>query len=431
MLARRRDTTGVRQLDTMLGGVRPGDNLVLHAHPGAGAFYFAREFVRSSLARKIPTYYVCFADPPRSLIQRLGKCADGELLTIVDCFTSGRGEGEAMFERFYETAPDRAGCSVERFDNPADPEAFARRMKEIEDAAGGGIHFVFDSSACMQELWKSEEAALRFFSSQCPRLLELGETAYWCMERGAHTDKYLSRVSHITQIVIELSFEDGVSMMTIVKADGRQTPHIAQAHPYRIARKRISFTAPERRQLPDLGRRVRELRMETGLSQSDLARAIGVTPSNISQLESDTILPSVPALLRLARALGVSTSVLLGEQPTGRREVLSAAANWQEVPIGAPLEGALRCLSPAPFDPTSPIQVRLLEMRPGASIGQHFAGHRGEEMVYVISGRVELDLDDAKVSAGPGDLLTLSAQQARGWRNPRLEPARLLWVFRR
>lgn len=63
-----------------------------------------------------------------------------------------------------------------------------------------------------------------------------------------------------------------------------------------------------------IGQRVRRTREALGLKQQDLAVEIGVTSQHISRIELDQGAPSVQTLLRLSRALGVTTDYLL----TGR-----------------------------------------------------------------------------------------------------------------
>ena len=64
----------------------------------------------------------------------------------------------------------------------------------------------------------------------------------------------------------------------------------------------------------EVGRRLREAREERGLTQVDLAVAIGVAPSMISHFESGKRPIALRRLLELARALNISTDRLLGKE---------------------------------------------------------------------------------------------------------------------
>lgn len=61
-----------------------------------------------------------------------------------------------------------------------------------------------------------------------------------------------------------------------------------------------------------IGGRVRAAREMQKLSQRELSRAVGLTPSGMSLLEAGKRLPSAFVLLALARALRVSSDYLLG-----------------------------------------------------------------------------------------------------------------------
>lgn len=55
-------------------------------------------------------------------------------------------------------------------------------------------------------------------------------------------------------------------------------------------------------------------REEYDLTQSELAKRIGVTPSYVNYVESGTRIPSVPVLIKLADALNVSIDELVGRK---------------------------------------------------------------------------------------------------------------------
>ncbi len=79
----------------------------------------------------------------------------------------------------------------------------------------------------------------------------------------------------------------------------------------------------------ELGNRIRQLRMERGWSQRDLARQTGVVnPSMISYYELGERLPSYATLLRIAEVFRVSTDYLL-KGGTGRQIDISGLEDEQ------------------------------------------------------------------------------------------------------
>lgn len=58
--------------------------------------------------------------------------------------------------------------------------------------------------------------------------------------------------------------------------------------------------------MPDLGNRLKELRAERGLTQSDLAESVGVSRKTINTIENRVFVPSTILALKLARVLDLS-----------------------------------------------------------------------------------------------------------------------------
>lgn len=61
----------------------------------------------------------------------------------------------------------------------------------------------------------------------------------------------------------------------------------------------------------ELGRQVRELRVQLGLSQIELARRAGMTQPAVARFEAGGTVPTLPVLERLARSLGAELTVRL------------------------------------------------------------------------------------------------------------------------
>ena len=60
--------------------------------------------------------------------------------------------------------------------------------------------------------------------------------------------------------------------------------------------------------------RLRELRLEKGLSQRQLAESLEMKHANISRWESGLQDPTSVNIIKIARFFGVTTDYLLGEQ---------------------------------------------------------------------------------------------------------------------
>ena len=96
---------------------------------------------------------------------------------------------------------------------------------------------------------------------------------------------------------------------------------------------------------------LREIREEMGFSQKELAKQMGVSPTNIYNYESGRTEPNIDTLIKLSKILNVSVDYLLGlEDDLGVKEYApaDAAPGATERAMGdeAELLRAFRKLSP-------------------------------------------------------------------------------------
>lgn len=87
---------------------------------------------------------------------------------------------------------------------------------------------------------------------------------------------------------------------------------------------------------------LKQLRQRKSLNQKQLASAIFVSPSTISQYESGRIMPSHENMERLAEYFNVSTSYLLGESQAADLEDLMNQMYYGDLTVGAFLRECLK-----------------------------------------------------------------------------------------
>jgi transcriptional regulator with XRE-family HTH domain/archaellum biogenesis ATPase FlaH len=422
-------STGVQQLDDLLEGLFIGDNVVWHDDAGSLASNFCLNFMRRSQEQEKPVIYVSFDRSPRNLIEKLGDLAHYPLLTILDCFTFGKGAGSAVFLKYYKEIEANPPCRIVTVENPRQREQVMENLYSVHAPMQGDVHLVFESLTGMADLWEREEQVLQFYSHSCPRLYELNTVAYWILEKKAHTQRFKAQINQIAQVALELSIKRGNTSLTILKAENRDLETFQKPHHYWIKEKEITFV-PEKRMSGgiDLGRRIRELRLKKGLSQTELAHLVGVTPSTISQIESNIIFPSLPGLLKMAEILSVEISSFFQGQKGNKRRVVFPAEEAVEVRGDNLPEGRMIARLLIPVDLETRIEPYLIEIPPGQTLSSHFFIHKGEEMGYLLGGELQVKLDNNDIYPfRVGDIICLQAEIPQEWKNTGSDSARLLW----
>lgn len=430
MLKRQKVVSGVPELDQLLEGIVIGDNVIWYDDAGSLAPVFCLRFMEKCLEEGRPVIYASFDRSPRNLLERLSPVARHPLFHLMDGFTFGKGRGSAPFLSFYEQEVHQWPCRIHRLDRPGDVDLFMDTLYALHGALHGVVGFVFESLTGMQELWGGEEAMARFYGHSCPRLYELNTVAYWIMEKKAHSARLRAQINQIAQVVIELAVKRGTTTLTVLKAEGRNLPSLGEPVIYWTDGPQVVFSQDVRgSDRVGIGRRLRHLRTERGLSQTELARLVGVTPSSISQVESQMIYPSIPALLKMAEVLHVPAASFFAEESTVDASPVYGEAEAPVVKTIGPSASNMRIRALIPWDLGGKILPYLIEMDPGSFAATHFFKRKGHEVGYVLSGTVTFRLENKTFTAQKGDVITLTAAIPSEWRNAGPEAARLFWVI--
>jgi transcriptional regulator with XRE-family HTH domain/KaiC/GvpD/RAD55 family RecA-like ATPase len=426
-IVKQRVPSGVNRLDLLLGGLFIGDNVVWHDDAGSLAPIFCHNFIKASEQQDKPIIYVCFDRSPKSLLEKLAHLADYPALTLLDCFTSGKGKEAGTFVKFYEEA--ELPCRVVKVQRPQEVREFEDILYQTHSQLTGDVRFIFESVTGMQELWGGEERFLDFYAHSCPRLYDLNTIAYWTLAKHAHSQRFRATINQIAQVAIELTIKRGTTSLTILKAEQRNPEEFDKPHVYWTKDQTVLFEGEKRTSGKNyLGQRLKEFRRKRGVSQAELARLVGVTASTISQIEGDIIYPSLPALLKIAEVLAVEVTSFFAGGEEGQRRVVFTPGDAMEVKLKDLPEGAALAKLLHPVDVRVKAEPYLIDIPPKQTLPGHFFFHKGEEVGYVLSGRLQVRVGQAVHTLKAGDVIYLTSELPSEWKNPGPSPARLFWV---
>ncbi len=276
-----RVTSGITHLDHLLDGLHIGDNVVWYDESGSLASIFCLNFIHSSLDHNKPVIYVSFDRSPRNLLEKLGPLAENPALTILDCFSCGKGAASPFFLQFYDEI-EHLPCQIVKVKEPGSIDGVMDVLYGIHASLEGDVRLVFESLTGMQELWGSEETLIKFYAHSCPRLYDLNTVAYWLMEKRAHSPRLRAQINQVAQVVIELSIRRGSTSLSVLKAEKRSPDNLHRPCAYWAKDLTVTFDEEKRTSGGlDIGLRLKELRTRRGISQTELAKLVGVTPSAV------------------------------------------------------------------------------------------------------------------------------------------------------
>jgi transcriptional regulator with XRE-family HTH domain len=371
-------SSGVAELDAALGGIYWGDNVVWELEEGVSAdpFYAA---IASTAASYQGATFVTTSRPPSAIEAELPG------LAVLDA-----SPGTPLSQ----------------------PGALLTAVTQL-CRAGRRDLVLFDSLDAFAERWGAE-TAVRFFTRTCPMLLELSAIAYWAFTPSLHPATTRREIEDTTQCVFAL----GDARLRIAKAEGR-SPGIQGS----VFRYRVEDGLPHLEPAPAaarLGAALLALRTNRGLSQTELARLAGVSPSAISQAERAQRGLSLETLLELTAKLGIPLDELLrGEVAPGYR------LGRRHDPLVQVDGRALALLD----DPAAGLRSYLVRLPPESAASPPFMP-KGVEMVAVAHGLVQVVLPTGRPVLREGETLLVEHSRVASWRNIGDREATLFWILR-
>lgn len=169
---------------------------------------------------------------------------------------------------------------------------------------------------------------------------------------------------------------------------------------------------------------LRILRKKMGITLEQLAGLTGLTKSYLSKVERGVSSPSIAVALKLAKALNAQAEELFSTEPLPLegyslvRRQPRGVSDGASAPAHVPLARHIGQRALLPF-----------LVYPPRSFGHSaFKEHVGEEFIFVVRGRVEVDFGDERQTLDEGDALHFNAQKSHRLRTVSDEQAELLVV---
>ncbi|MGL4949341.1 MAG: helix-turn-helix domain-containing protein [Anaeroplasmataceae bacterium] len=171
-----------------------------------------------------------------------------------------------------------------------------------------------------------------------------------------------------------------------------------------------------------IGTKIKELRLENGLTQEELANRVELTKGYISQLENNLTSPSIETLMDILEILGTNLSDFFSNSDDEKiafkkEEFFEKQDTNLKHTISWIIPNALKY----------EMEPIIIDIEPG---GKSFVDepHPGEEFGYVLEGEIQLVLGKRKLIIKQGETFYFRASQSHYILNITKKIARVLWV---
>jgi transcriptional regulator with XRE-family HTH domain len=174
-----------------------------------------------------------------------------------------------------------------------------------------------------------------------------------------------------------------------------------------------------------IGGKVAKARAERGWSLQQLATRADLSAASIHKIEKSGMTPTIATLMKLAAALGKSVGHFIEEADSlrpvtvVRRDERSLLYTSKRGLVLENITGRYGPFYLAGAEAT--VEV-------GADSGAQRMSHPGEELVLVLDGAMEFEVDGEMYLLDRGDSIHFRTTVPHFWRNAGDEPARLVWL---
>lgn len=186
--------------------------------------------------------------------------------------------------------------------------------------------------------------------------------------------------------------------------------------------------AGEEDPVASLGSRLRGLRRERGLTLARLAERTGLSVGHLSQVERTLSTPTIRQLQDISRAMGVHIGWFFrAAEPAPERDGGIVVRSARRPTIDYGTLGVTDYLLVPDLDRS--LELLLCVLEPGAGSGPEAYTHEGEEAGLLLSGSLELWVDEGRYRLEEGDSFAFASSRPHRYRNPGPGTARVVWAI--
>ncbi len=160
-----------------------------------------------------------------------------------------------------------------------------------------------------------------------------------------------------------------------------------------------------------LGPRIRELRQQRGMTLRQLAEKAGLSAALLSKVENNVISPTIPTLWKICEALDVRVGYFFQEGGQESRDYVITRKDKRPVVFREGSKHGYMYESLAYGKPDHAMEPFVVTVAPGERRGGKLFSHAGEELVYVLEGRVEFVLGELSFVLEAGDSVYFNSER--------------------
>lgn len=166
-----------------------------------------------------------------------------------------------------------------------------------------------------------------------------------------------------------------------------------------------------------IGEKLRALRLKKKMGLVELGKHTGLSPALISKIERDKLFPTLPTLVRISMVFGVGLEFFFAEEQKRRSVAIVRREERQkfpERPEKDPVSYIFECLDFKAVERS--LNAYFAEFQPVNAEAASSHQHSGEEVLYVMSGELEIAMKGETHSLREGDAIYFDSSVPHSYR---------------
>jgi quercetin dioxygenase-like cupin family protein/DNA-binding XRE family transcriptional regulator len=180
-----------------------------------------------------------------------------------------------------------------------------------------------------------------------------------------------------------------------------------------------------------LGSKIKDYREFRQISRSELALKANLDENQLECIEEKGIVPSLGHLIKITRALGVRIGTFLDDQDQIGPVVVRAGAEKSSLSFSTKNESTrehLSFYSLAQDKSGRHMEPFMIDIEPSAHSDYKLSSHEGEEFIFVLQGKVEINYGKEVYLLNEGDSIYLDSIVAHNVHAAANQKAKILGV---
>ena len=176
-----------------------------------------------------------------------------------------------------------------------------------------------------------------------------------------------------------------------------------------------------------VGKKLKAIRLKNDMTIQELADKSNVSSNMISRIERGLTIPSVEILMKLSEVFDKSINYFVEEVKTTNEVVFTSPGDRDKTVYDDEYNMQTESFTSGLRDPQ--FMSFYCTVKKGGTSGMKNMYHPGDELIYILAGRIQVTIADETYTLEEGDSLSFKSHLPHRWDNVGEDDAKVIWTL--